>query len=91
MIFIDEIDAVGYKRGNGSLTGGNRETETTLNQLLNEMDGFEENDRIVVVAATNLISNIDPALQRPGRFDQKIEIEAPNEVVRVHILRIHLR
>ena len=63
MIFIDEIDAVGFKRNSGQGYGfGNRETETTLNQLLNEMDGFEDNSRIVVVAATNLIQNIDPAL-----------------------------
>lgn len=61
MIFIDEIDAVGYPRKNASdaLGGGNRENETTLNQLLNEMDGFEENDKIVVVAATNHVRNID--------------------------------
>ncbi len=62
MIFIDEIDAVGFKRSTGGLGIGNREVETTLNQLLNEMDGFEENDRVIVVAATNLINNIDPAL-----------------------------
>ncbi len=69
MIFIDEIDAVGYKRGPAGGLGGGREYENTLNQLLNEMDGFEENNQIIVVAATNLISNIDPALCRPGRFD----------------------
>ena len=68
MVFIDEIDAVGYKRGPGGGFGGNREYENTLNQLLNEMDGFEEN-QVIVVAATNIISNIDPALYRPGRFD----------------------
>jgi len=63
MIFIDEIDAVGFKRSTGNnFNMGSRETETTLNQLLNEMDGFEENDKIVVVAATNLVTNIDPAL-----------------------------
>ena len=74
MIFIDEIDAVGFSRGNSNniIGGGHREMETTLNQLLNEMDGFEENDRIIVVAATNLHSSLDPALTRPGRFDQKI-------------------
>lgn len=63
MIFIDEIDAVGFKRSNGNnFNMGSRETETTLNQLLNEMDGFEENDKIIVVGATNLVQNIDPAL-----------------------------
>jgi cell division protease FtsH len=63
MIFIDEIDAVGYKRGGAHGVGsGNRETETTLNQLLNEMDGFEENDKILIVAATNLLENLDPAI-----------------------------
>ena len=80
MIFIDEIDAVGYKRRQGPSSGGltmNREAETTLNQLLNEMDGFEENQNILVVSATNLLDNLDPALLRPGRFDHKIEIQLP--------------
>ena len=64
MIFIDEIDAVGYQRGqsNNIMNGGHREIETTLNQLLNEMDGFQENDRLLVIAATNLASSLDPAL-----------------------------
>ena len=65
--------------------------ETTLNQLLNEMDGFEENDRIIVVAATNLASSLDQALQRPGRFDHKIEITLPSEVERKEIIKIHLK
>ena len=80
MIFIDEIDAVGFSRGNSNniIGGGHREMETTLNQLLNEMDGFEENDQIIVVAATNLIRSIDPALIRPGRFDRVIEIKLPD-------------
>ena len=91
MIFIDEIDAVGSKRVAGGGNGGSREYENTLNQLLNEMDGFEENDQIVVIAATNLINNIDPALQRPGRFDQKIEISPPNAQNRANILKIHLK
>lgn len=84
MIFIDEIDAVGYSRGNSNniVGGGHREMETTLNQLLNEMDGFEENDRIIVVAATNLAKSLDPAILRPGRFDHKIEITLPNQVDR---------
>jgi len=93
MIFIDEIDAVGYTRGhsNALQNGGHREMETTLNQLLNEMDGFEENDRIIVVAATNLASSLDPALQRPGRFDHKIEIKLPNALDRKEIIKIHLK
>jgi ATP-dependent Zn protease len=74
MIFIDEIDAIGFSRTNSNFIvgGGHREMETTLNQLLNEMDGFEVNDSIVVVAATNLDKTLDPALLRPGRFDHKI-------------------
>jgi ATP-dependent Zn protease len=93
MIFIDEIDAIGYSRGNNNFIagGGHRELETTLNQLLNEMDGFEENDRIIVVAATNLASTLDPALLRPGRFDRKIEISLPNPKDRLDILKIHLK
>lgn len=91
MIFVDEIDAVGFKRGGAhGLGSGNRETETTLNQLLNEMDGFEENDKIIVVAATNLLENLDPAIQRPGRFDRKIEIKLPDVRERAKILKIHL-
>jgi ATP-dependent Zn protease len=65
--------------------------ETTLNQLLNEMDGFEENDRIIVVAATNLASSLDPALQRPGRFDHKIEVTLPNLEDRKEIVKIHIK
>ena len=92
MIFIDEIDAVGFKRGGAHGMGsGNRETETTLNEILNQMDGFEENDKIIVVAATNLLDNLDPAIQRPGRFDRKIEIKLPDVTERVKILKIHLR
>mmetsp|Transcript_40622 Transcript_40622/g.61897 ORF Transcript_40622/g.61897 Transcript_40622/m.61897 type:complete len:315 (+) Transcript_40622:439-1383(+) len=92
MIFIDEIDAVGFKRSAGGQRGfGNREAETTLNQLLNEMDGFESSDNVLVVAATNLISNLDPALLRPGRFDRKIEVKLPDALARKKILQIHLR
>lgn len=68
----------------------NREAETTLNQLLNEMDGFEQNKNILVVAATNLIGNIDDALTRPGRFDHKIEMKLPTAPERAQILKIHL-
>lgn len=97
MIFIDEIDAVGYSRRSTNMGGpsmggqGNRESETTLNQLLNEMDGFEDNHGIVVIAATNLVRNLDPALIRPGRFDHKIEISLPSAPDRAAILKIHLR
>jgi ATP-dependent Zn protease len=93
MIFIDEIDAIGYSRTNSNFIvgGGHREMETTLNQLLNEMDGFQENDRIIVVAATNLDKTIDPALQRPGRFDHKIEIQLPSVADRREIILIHLK
>ena len=70
IIFIDEIDALGSKRMQGPMQ--NKEQDQTLNQLLNEMDGFMENDKIIVVAATNLVDSIDPALLRPGRFDRKI-------------------
>lgn len=89
MLFIDEVDALGSKRGNGLVQ--NKEQEQTLNQLLNEMDGFMENDQIIVVAATNLVESIDPALQRPGRFDRKIEIKLPNAIERFKILQIHMR
>jgi len=91
MIFIDEIDAVGFHRGSASVMGGHRESETTLNQLLNEMDGFQENDQIIVVAATNLASSLDPALLRPGRFDHKIEVTLPSLEERKDILKIHLK
>ena len=93
MIFIDEIDAVGFSRTNNNFIvgGGHREMETTLNQLLNEMDGFEENDRIVVVAATNLDKTLDAALLRPGRFDHKIQIDLPSLSDRREIISIHLR
>ena len=92
MIFIDEIDAVGYKRSSMSHDyQGSRETETTLNELLNQMDGFEENDKIIMVAATNLLTNLDPALTRPGRFDRNIEVALPDVFARAKILTIHLR
>lgn len=93
MIFIDEIDAVGYARGNSNMIigGGHREMEVTLNQLLNEMDGFEENDQIIIVAATNLNNTLDQALLRPGRFDRKIEVSLPELSDRVEIFKIHLK
>lgn len=79
MIFIDEIDALGQQRSSVNRSGGfgHREADSTLNQLLAEMDGFQENDQILVVGATNLVHNLDEGLTRPGRFDNKIEIKLP--------------
>lgn len=87
IIFIDEIDAVGKSRGEGR----NDEREVTLNQLLTEMDGFEENSGVIVIAATNKIDMIDEALLRPGRFDRRIFISLPNYKDRMEILKIHLQ
>jgi len=87
VIFIDEIDAVGRKRG--SLGGGNDERETTLNQLLVELDGFSPRDRIVVIAATNRVELLDDALTRPGRFDRHIQVSLPAERGRRAILAVH--
>jgi cell division protease FtsH len=89
IIFIDEIDAVGRNRGVG-LGGGNDEREQTLNQLLVEMDGFEENEGIIIVAATNRPDVLDPALLRPGRFDRQIAVPMPDARGREEILRVHL-
>src|ERR671939_18563 len=90
IIFIDEIDAVGRHRGAG-LGGGHDEREQTLNQLLVEMDGFERNDGVILVAATNRPDVLDPALLRPGRFDRQIVVDAPDVRGREGILRVHLR
>jgi cell division protease FtsH len=90
IIFIDEIDAVGRHRGAG-LGGGNDEREQTLNQLLVEMDGFEQNEGIIIIAATNRPDVLDPALLRPGRFDRQIVIPNPDVVGREKILRVHIR
>ena len=90
IIFIDEIDAVGRHRGAG-LGGGNDEREQTLNQLLVEMDGFEQNEGIIIIAATNRPDVLDPALLRPGRFDRQIVIPNPDFVGREKILRVHVR
>ena len=87
VIFIDEIDAVGRKRG--SLGGGNDERETTLNQLLVELDGFSPRDRIVIIAATNRVELLDDALTRPGRFDRHIQVSLPAERGRRAILAVH--
>ena len=90
MIFIDEIDAVGRQRGAG-LGGGNDEREQTLNQLLVEMDGIEENAGIVIIAATNRPDVLDPALLRPGRFDRQITVSLPDKKGRKAILQVHAR
>ncbi|NIX77898.1 ATP-dependent zinc metalloprotease FtsH [Microvirga terricola] len=90
IIFIDEIDAVGRHRGAG-LGGGNDEREQTLNQLLVEMDGFEQNEGIIIIAATNRPDVLDPALLRPGRFDRQVVIPNPDVAGRERILRVHVR
>ena len=90
IVFIDEIDAVGRRRGAG-VGGGNDEREQTLNQLLVEMDGFEKDSTIIVMAATNRPDVLDPALLRPGRFDRQVTIDAPDVRGREQILRIHAR
>ncbi|MCR9257600.1 MAG: ATP-dependent zinc metalloprotease FtsH [Alphaproteobacteria bacterium] len=90
IIFIDEIDAVGRHRGAG-LGGGNDEREQTLNQLLVEMDGFEANEGVILVAATNRPDVLDPALLRPGRFDRQVVVPNPDVVGREKILKVHLR
>ena len=90
IVFIDEIDAVGRHRGAG-LGGGHDEREQTLNQLLVEMDGFEANDGIIVVAATNRPDVLDPALLRPGRFDRQVVVDLPDLRGREQILKVHMR
>ena len=90
IIFIDEIDAVGRRRGAG-LGGGHDEREQTLNQILVEMDGFESNDGIIVMAATNRADILDPALLRPGRFDRQINVNLPDVKGREQILKVHAR
>ncbi len=90
LIFIDEIDAVGRQRGAG-LGGGHDEREQTLNQLLVEMDGFDPNAGVIMIAATNRPDVLDPALLRPGRFDRRIVVDAPDVVGRKEIFKVHLR
>ena len=88
IIFVDEIDAVGRSRGTG-IGGGNDEREQTLNQLLTEMDGFEGNTGVIVVAATNRADILDPALLRPGRFDRQVSVDVPDLKGRLDILKVH--
>ena len=90
IIFVDELDAVGRSRGAG-LGGGNDEREQTLNQILVEMDGFETNEGVVIIAATNRPDVLDPALLRPGRFDRQVVVPLPDIVGREHILKIHAK
>jgi len=90
IIFIDEIDAIGRTRGNGT-GGGNDEREQTLNQILVEMDGFEKTEKVIVMAATNRSEILDPAILRPGRFDRKVTIDLPDKKGRLSILKIHSR
>lgn len=91
IVFIDEIDTIGKKRDSGSFTGGNDEREQTLNQLLTEMDGFDGSKGVVILAATNRPDSLDPALQRPGRFDRRIPVELPDLKGREEILKVHAR
>merc|ERR1719305_1317445 len=92
IIFIDEIDAVGRQRAaGGGMGGGNDEREQTLNQILTEMDGFEGNTGVIVVAATNRADTLDPALVRPGRFDRRVPVDLPDVQGRKDILKVHVR
>ncbi len=91
LIFIDEIDAVGRQRGGAGIGGGNDEREQTLNQLLTEMDGFEGNSGIIIIAATNRPDVLDSALMRPGRFDRQVTVDAPDIKGRLAILDVHCR
>ena len=90
IVFIDEIDAIGQKRNSGGM-GGNDEREQTLNQLLTEMDGFEENTGVIILAATNRPESLDPALTRPGRFDRRVPVELPDLQGRKAILKVHAK
>ena len=90
IVFIDEIDAIGQKRSGGAM-GGNDEREQTLNQLLTEMDGFEGNNGVIILAATNRPESLDPALTRPGRFDRRVPVELPDLAGREAILKVHAR
>jgi cell division protease FtsH len=91
IIFVDEIDAIGRSRGSGVFSGANDEREQTLNQILTEMDGFDASTGVIVLAATNRPDVLDPALLRPGRFDRRVTIQAPDKEGREQILRVHTR
>ena len=91
IIFLDEIDAVGRRRGGGFTTGGHDEREQTLNAILVEMDGFEATDQVIVIAATNRVDVLDPALTRPGRFDRTVAVQLPDIEGRAQILAVHVK
>ncbi len=91
IIFLDEIDAVGRKRGGGFSSGGNDEREQTLNAILVEMDGFDSSDQVIVLASTNRPDVLDPALTRPGRFDRNVSVQLPDVKGRLEILRVHAK
>ena len=91
IVFIDEIDAIGKKRSGGGQYGGNDEREQTLNQLLTEMDGFDDNSGVIILAATNRPESLDPALTRPGRFDRRVPVELPDLKGREEILKVHAK
>jgi cell division protease FtsH len=92
VVFIDEIDAVAKSRGDGKTRPmGNDEREQTLNQLLTELDGFNSNELVICIAATNRADTLDSALKRPGRFDRTVSVEAPDRIGRQKILKVHVR
>jgi cell division protease FtsH len=91
IIFVDELDAIGRRRGAGNIMGGNDEREQTLNQLLTEMDGFDSREAVIVLAATNRADVLDPALLRPGRFDRRVNVLPPDRTGRAEILKVHTR
>ena len=91
IVFIDEIDAIGQKRSGGGQYGGNDEREQTLNQLLTEMDGFDDNSGVIILAATNRPESLDPPLTRPGRFDRRVPVELPDLKGREEILKVHAK
>src|SRR6266545_7802964 len=91
IVFVDELDAIGRRRGGSNFTGGNDEREQTLNQLLIEMDGFDSREAVIVLAATNRSDVLDPALLRPGRFDRRVTVQPPDRAGRAEILKVHTR
>jgi cell division protease FtsH len=91
IIFVDELDAIGRTRGTGAQLGGHDEREQTLNQLLTEMDGFDSREGVIVLAATNRVDVLDPALLRPGRFDRRVIIQRPDRAGRAAILQVHTK